>query len=82
MYMVKHVVFKINSLKFYFYEDEGRRPHVHVDFKNQKMCEVWLDNFQVKKNYKLKDHELNALLRLIQEHSEDLNDYWFEIFGD
>ena len=82
MYMVKHVALKIKLLKFYFYQDEGLRPHVHIDFKNQRLCEVWLDNFEVKKNYGLKDHELNALLKLVEENEDVLNDYWLDIFGE
>ena len=80
--MVKHVALKIKLLKFYFYQDEGLRPHVHIDFKNQRLCEVWLDNFEVKKNYGLKDHELNALLKLVEENEDVLNDYWLDIFGE
>ena len=82
MYMVKHVALKIKLLKFYFYQDEGLRPHVHIDFKNQRLCEFWLDSFEVKKNYGLKDHELNALLKLVKENEDVLNDYWLDIFGE
>lgn len=82
MYMVKHVALKINLLKFYFYQDEGLRAHIHIDFKNQRLCEVWLDDFTIKKNYGLKDHEIGPLLKLVRSNSDILNDFWLEIFGE
>ena len=79
--MVKHIALKINLLKFYFYENEGMRPHIHVDFKNQKLCEIWLDTMEIKKQYDISSHELNGIIKIVNMNKEILTDFWNEIFG-
>ena len=79
--MGKHVAIVINLIKLYFFDREGKRPHIHVDYKATKICEIWLDTLKFKKKYSKDDRELSAALKLVKSRQEELVDFWNETFN-
>ena len=69
----------ICGIRFYFFSNEGPRPHIHVELAEYKMA-VWLDDLTIKKNCSSKNVE-KKFLKLIKLHQEELMKGWEEFRG-
>ena len=67
--------------RVYFYSHEGNEPaHVHV-YHDGNVAKVWLSNLAVAANYGFAAHELNAIIRLVRAHRDELLRAWHGYFG-
>ena len=66
----------INGIRFYFFSNEGPRPHIHVKLAEFEMA-VWLDDLSVKQNCSSKKVE-KKFLKLIKLHQKGLLEGWLE----
>ncbi|MBI5752741.1 MAG: DUF4160 domain-containing protein [Hydrogenophilales bacterium] len=74
-------VFRGGGFRFYFFSREEPRMHVHVYGQNGE-AKFWLEpEIEVAQSHGLAQSELNAALRLIREHEDDIRNAWREHFG-
>jgi hypothetical protein len=74
------VVKIINNIKFYFYSNEGVRPHIHVKLAEFEV-QVWLDDLAIKQGCRSKAVQ-KGLVELVEKHQKELLDSWNEFFGE
>jgi hypothetical protein len=74
-------VLKTRSYRFFFVSlDRGEPPHIHVQREN-KVAKVWLEPVALERAGGFSRVELNAILKLVDEHRERLMRSWYEFFG-
>ena len=74
-------VLRIRSYRFFFVSlDRGEPPHVHVRRENM-VAKIWLDPVTLERAGGFGRVELNAIVRLVQQHRERLVKSWYEFFG-
>jgi len=74
-------VLRKNGFRFYFYfADEFEPPHIHVE-KGSAACKFWLQPVALNRNEGFKQHELNQICRIVEEHLDHLLDQWRARFG-
>lgn len=67
--------------RFYFFSREETRMHVHVHATTGE-AKFWLEpRIELARNYGLSMRQVNAALRLIQEHEDDIRKAWKTHFG-
>ena len=74
-------VLRIAGFRFYFYSHEPNEPpHVHVD-RAEATIKVWLDPVEVAKSRGFRAGEINGIVKMVEEHREQLLEAWHEYFG-
>lgn len=74
-------IFEWKGWKFLFFSlDQGEPPHVHVR-KDRKELKLWLDPVRVAYNRRVPDHEVNAIIDVVNEHRKEFIDAWNRYFG-
>ena len=74
-------VLRVAGFRFYFYSHEPNEPpHVHVD-RAEATIKVWLDPVEVAKSRGFRAREIGGIVRLVEEHREQLLEAWHEYFG-
>jgi hypothetical protein len=74
-------IFKIGSLRFYFFSREERRLHVHVQGARGE-AKFWLDpEIELAADHGLGARQIDRALRLIQEHEDEIRAAWQAHFG-
>lgn len=63
----------------FFSSDRGEPPHIHVK-RDRQLAKYWLAPITVEKNRGFKDHELNQIAKLVEEHRTLLMDAWHDYF--
>ncbi|HEX8600183.1 MAG TPA: DUF4160 domain-containing protein [Chloroflexia bacterium] len=75
---------RVKGYRFIFYSsDEGEPQHIHVK-EGQKHAKFWLaPEVKLAKNYQgsFREHELNELYDIIEEHVETFRGEWDDDFG-
>ena len=70
----------IGPYKFFFYSAEGTElPHVHIR-RDNATAKVWLNPVRVAYSRRFQGHELNKLLKLIEENKDRILEAWHEYF--
>jgi hypothetical protein len=78
---VSPTIFKIGSLRFYFFSREERRFHVHVQGTRGE-AKFWLEpEIELAADYGLGDRMAGRALKLIQEHEDEIREAWKAHFG-
>jgi hypothetical protein len=68
--------------RFFFYSSDGTEPsHVHVE-RDDLVAKFWLEPVRLASSGGFTRHELNRILRIIEEHTMVLRRSWHESFGD
>ena len=71
----------IGPYKFFFYSaEETEPPHVHVR-KDSAVAKFWLNPVRVARSRRFQGHELNALLKLVEENKKRILEAWHEHFS-
>lgn len=74
-------IFRAGGYRFYFFSREERRMHVHVHHETGE-AKIWLEPATaVAQNYGLSTGRLSAVLRLVQEHEDEIRAAWQTHFG-
>ncbi|MGF9694803.1 DUF4160 domain-containing protein [Rhizobium sp. 0TCS1.26] len=75
------VIFEWKGWRFVFFSlDRGEPPHVHAR-KDRKELKLWLDPVRVAYNRRVADHEVNAIVGVVNEHRKEFVDAWNRHFG-
>ena len=73
-------VLQVGPYSFIFFSsDRGEPAHIHVK-RDRLLAKFWLNPVSLMKNRGFKDHELNDLSRLVEEHEQTLLEAWHDYF--
>ena len=73
-------VFQIGPYTFIFFSsDRPGPPHIHVK-RDKLIVKFWLEPVSLAKNRGFKEHELNQIARLVEEHQERISEAWHDHF--
>ena len=73
-------VFNEDGFRFFFYSNEHKPTHVHVE-KGDGAAKFDLEPIDLVKNEGLKAKELKKAEEIIKEHKEEILTRWNEYFG-
>jgi hypothetical protein len=74
-------VLRYRGYRFFFFSLDHAEPiHVHVE-KQEKYAKFWLNPIGVAKSRGFRDHELNEIARIIEQHQDLLEVKWHEFFS-
>ena len=66
----------------FFASDRGDPPHVHVRY-DRKQVKFWLEPLiELEYNKGFAPHELNLIVKLIDQYRDFLLEKWHEFFGE
>lgn len=60
--------------------DRGEPPHIHVR-KDRKELKIWLAPVVLARNRRCADHDVNAIMSIVNERRKEFLDAWTEHFG-
>lgn len=68
--------------RFFFWigEDADEPPHIHID-KDGRSAKIWLAPLAVAWNDGYAPHEINRLLKVVEEHKHMFLEAWYDYFG-
>jgi Domain of unknown function (DUF4160) len=74
-------VLQVGPYSFIFFSSDRDEPtHIHVK-RDRQLAKFWLDPISLEKNRGFKDHELNQIEKLIEEHQKVLMEAWHDFFN-
>ncbi len=74
-------VLQVGPYSFIFFSsDRGEPAHIHVK-RDRQLVKFWLSPVSLAKNRGFKDHELNDIARLVEEHEQTLLEVWHDYFN-
>lgn len=74
-------VLQVGPYSFIFFSsDRGEPAHIHVK-RDRQLVKFWLSPVSLAKNRGFKDHELNDIVRLVEEHEQTLLEVWHDYFN-
>ena len=74
-------VLQFGPYSFIFFNSaRGEPPHIHIK-RDRQIAKFWLEPISLEKNRGFKEHELNQIARLIEEHQTTLWDAWHDYFN-
>jgi hypothetical protein len=74
-------VLKIGPYSFVFFSSDQREPaHIHVK-RDSQVVKFWLNPIALAKNRGFKDHEINYIMGLVEEHRQFLLEAWHDHFN-
>ncbi|MGB7413266.1 MAG: DUF4160 domain-containing protein [Thermosynechococcaceae cyanobacterium] len=73
-------VLQVGPYNFIFFSsDRGEPAHIHVK-RDRQLAKLWLNPVSLMKNRGFKDHELNDITQLVEEHEQLLLEAWHDYF--
>lgn len=73
-------VLQVGPYSFIFFSsDQSELPHIHVK-RDRQLVKYWLKPVTLEKNRGFKEHELNQIAKLVEEHKTVLLDAWNDYF--
>jgi rRNA maturation protein Rpf1 len=74
-------VLQVGPYSFIFFSsDRGEPAHIHIK-RDRQLVKFWLSPVSLAKNRGFKDHEVNDISRLVEEHEQTLLEAWHDYFG-
>lgn len=74
-------ILRSGPYRFYFFSHEPNEPpHVHVD-RDQLSAKLWLQPVALARNIGFSAHELNRILKLVEDNQQILLEAWHGYFG-
>jgi len=75
------VVLRIKGYRFWFYQaDLKEPPHIHVG-KSGKEAKYWVSPIALARPGRFRDHELNAIERILDKYQDDILRAWHQEQG-
>ncbi|MCH7615952.1 MAG: DUF4160 domain-containing protein [Nitrospinae bacterium] len=75
-------VLRDGPYRFFFYAgDRYEPPHVHVE-RESWIAKIWIDPVRLQRSGGFTRIELNRILRVVEQHQEQLMKSWHEYFKD
>ena len=72
-------VLRVDGFRFFFYSDEHRPEHIHVE-KGEAYARIVLETLEVTDTYQISCRELKKVRALVRQHRKELLEAWNEYF--
>ncbi|HAH06682.1 MAG TPA: hypothetical protein DCM05_09185 [Elusimicrobia bacterium] len=74
-------VFRYRKYRFYFFSREETRVHVHVTCPDGE-AKFWIEpGISLAQNYGLSQRQVKTLMRVVEEHKDEITSAWREHFS-
>jgi hypothetical protein len=74
-------VLQVGAYSFIFFSsDRGEPAHIHVK-RDRQVAKFWLVPVSLEKNRGFKQHELNQIVKLVEEYQTVLLEAWHDYFN-
>ncbi len=74
-------VMQVGPYSFVFFSsDRPEPPHIHVK-RDRQIAKFWIQPISLATNRGFKDHELNHIARLVEEHQQRFLEAWHDHFN-
>lgn len=74
-------VLRVGPYRYFFYAGDRDEPlHIHVE-RNDKIAKFWLDPIRLQSSGGFSRTEIAQILRIINQHHQQLVEAWHEYFG-
>lgn len=74
-------VFRDGPYRFFFFSREESRPHIHVSHPAGE-AKFWIDpRIELAANYGLSARQIARVVRLVEEHEDEIRTAWERHFG-
>ena len=72
---------RIEGYRFFFFSNEGNEPvHIHVE-SGDGYCKFWINPASLAYSAGFNSTELNKIRKLVDQHSNQIEEKWNEHFG-
>lgn len=73
-------VLQVGPYSFIFFSSDRKEPaHIHVK-RDRQIAKFWLNPIKLEKNRGFKEHELNRIAQIIEDHRDVLLEAWHDYF--
>jgi Domain of unknown function (DUF4160) len=73
-------VLRVGPFRFFFYAGDGLEPpHIHVE-RDDAEAKFWINPVRLERSHGFRRHDINRILKLIQEHQDELLESWNDFF--
>jgi hypothetical protein len=73
-------ILQVGPYSFIFFSsDRPEPPHIHVK-RDRQLVKFWLSPVTLDKNRGFKTHELNTIVKLVEENRDHLLEAWYDYF--
>ena len=74
-------VLRVGPYRYFFYAGDRDEPlHIHVE-RNDKIAKLWLDPVRLQSSGGFGRAEIGQILKIINQHHQQLVEAWHEYFG-
>lgn len=74
-------VFRYRAYRFFFFSREESRMHVHIYCPDGE-AKFWIEpKVELATNHGLNDRQINELLKVAEEHRDEIANAWKRYFG-
>lgn len=74
-------VFREGPYRFFFFSREEERLHIHVTSPHGE-AKIWIEpRIELAQNHRLPQRELDAIVKIVEKHEEQIRAAWREHFG-
>lgn len=69
-------VLQVGPYSFIFFSSDRCEPaHIHLK-RDRKIAKFWLNPVRLEKNRGFKDHELNKIIKIVEDHQNEILEAW------
>lgn len=74
-------ILRVGPYRFFFYSgDRGEPKHVHVE-REDNIAKFWMDPVRLQNSGGFRRSEIIRIMSIINEHSQQITEAWYEYFG-
>jgi hypothetical protein len=74
-------VLRVGPYRYFFYADDRDEPlHIHVE-RDDKIAKFWLYPIRLQSSGGFSRAEIGQILKIINQHNQQLMEAWNEYFG-
>lgn len=74
-------VLRVGPYRYFFYAGDRDEPvHIHVE-RDDKIAKFWLDPIRLQSSGGFSRAEIGQIMRIINQHYQQLVEAWHEYFG-
>jgi hypothetical protein len=74
-------ILRIGPYRYFFYASDWDEPvHIHIE-RDDKIAKFWLDPIRLQSSSGFSRAEIGQILKIINQHHQQLVEAWHEYFG-
>ena len=74
-------ILRVGPYRFFFYSGDRDEPkHIHVE-REDNIAKFWMDPIRLQNSGGFRRSEIVRIMGIINEHSQQITEAWYEYFG-